>query len=133
MKQGYIPIACNKYAGIAWQGSALRDFWMWNRQFTQDSNGEKLIQTVKAADRKDAAIRYWRDGWVPLKPVSGDFLKLLEDSLRAHAGLKRQGVKFPDGAFLKPPAAIPVEYLSMQAREYMGIKPTEKKESSRDE
>ncbi|MBI5970863.1 MAG: hypothetical protein HY884_06885 [Deltaproteobacteria bacterium] len=126
MKRGFIPIACNKYAGIAWQGAALKDFWMWNKQFTRGGSGEKLIQAVKAVNLKDAALRYWRDGWVPLKPVSADFLKALEDTLRAHTGLKRQGVKFPDGPFLKPPAAIPVEYLSAQAREYIGMRPMEK-------
>ncbi len=133
MKRGFIPLACNKYAGIAWQGAMLKDFWMWNRRFTQGSSGVMLIQTVRVTTLKDAAIRYWRDGWVPLRPVKGDFLRLMEDALRSHAGFKRQGVKFPEGAFLKPPAVIPIEYLSREALEYMGIRQGEKKESRIDE
>lgn len=109
MKRGFIPIACNKYGWIAWQGVPVKDLWMWNGRFTDGKDGKKIRQTIRVSTVKDAAMRCWRDGWVPVKPVDGDFLRLMEDALRTHPGLKRQGVKFPEGEFLKPCHDIPAE------------------------
>ena len=128
LDKGYIPLACNRYAGVAWQGEYLADFWMWNTQLTQCEGGNKRIQTVKVNELKEAAIRYWRDGWVPLKPVDEDFLRRMEGALRTHRGLKKEGVNFPDGPFLKMPEPIPVEFLDAESKNYIGLKEVEKTE-----
>lgn len=109
LKRGYVPIAVNKYAGIAWEGEYLKDFWMWNRQYIDCSDGARRIQTVKVATLKEAALRYWRDNWVPLTPVDEPFLERMEESLRNHRGLKAEGVRFPEGRFLKQHEPITLE------------------------
>lgn len=126
LKRGYIPLACNGYAGIAWQGDLLRDFWMWNGQFTEYAGGIKYIQTVKVTDLKEAALRYWRDGWVPVKPVDEDFLRRMENALREHKGLKGDGVRFSDRPFLTMPEAISIQFLGPEVKAYLGIKDDEK-------
>ena len=114
LKKGYTPIACNRYAGIALQGEYLRDFWMWNRQYIERSDKSMTIQTVQVTDLKEAALRYWRDGWVPLAGADEDILGRMEDALRRHRGLKWEGVKFPDGRFLKKPEDLSEDFLSVQ-------------------
>lgn len=120
-------MACNRYAGVAWQGDFLRDFWMWNGQFTKYEGSVRHIQTVKVADLKEAALRYWRDGWVPVKPVDEGFLRSMERVLREHGGLKREGVRFPEAPFLKMPPEIPDEALGAEVRAYLGLPAVEKK------
>ncbi|MDP2689922.1 MAG: hypothetical protein Q8P48_07395 [Deltaproteobacteria bacterium] len=121
LKRGYTPLACNRYAGIAWQGEYLDDFWMWNRQLTEYKGGIKRMQTVRVADLKEAAMRYWRDRWVPLKPVGTEFLRRMEAVLRAHQGLKKEGVCLPDGEFLRMPEPIPDEFMGTEVRAYLGM------------
>lgn len=106
IKKGFTPLACNKYAGIAWQGELLKNFWMWNRVIS-DSGGVKYIQTIKVTDLKEAAIRYWRDNWVPVVDIDEAMLRRMENALRAHKGLKAQGNTFPDGPFLSMPESLP--------------------------
>lgn len=121
LKRGYTPLACNNYAAIAWQGEYLSDMWMWNGQFTGYKGGVKHIQTVKVTDLKEAAVRFWRDGWTPVKPVDDLMLRRMEEALRSHKGLKAEGVIFPDDAFLKTPESVPVEYLGPEIRVYLGL------------
>lgn len=121
MKRGYIPLAFDTRGSISWQGEYLHDFWMWNRQFMEYAGGTRHIQTVKIIELGEAALRYWRNSWVPIKPVDGAFLRRLEDALRNHAGLRADGVRFPEGAFLEMPETIPQEYLSPEARKHLGL------------
>lgn len=120
LKKGYIPLACNRYAGIGWEGEYLNDFWMWNGQFMAGRDGKKRIQTVRVVDMKEAAIRYWRDGWVPLKEIDEKFLRRMEDALRRHRGLKLEGAGFPDAEFLEMRGPIPEEFLGHEVMEYLG-------------
>jgi len=122
VKRGYTPLACNKYAGIAWQGEFIKDFWMWNGQVTEYEGGVKRIQTVKVGDLKEAALRYWRDRWMPLKHVDDELLRRMEGALRAHGGLKSEGVTFPDGEFLRRSQPVPEELMGPEVREYLGLK-----------
>lgn len=121
IKKGYIPLACNRYAGIAWQGEPLSDFWMWNRQYAVGADGSGKIQTVKVTDIMEAALRYWKDGWVPLKPVDDNTLVRMEAALREHRGLKKEGHNFPDTRFLKDPEEIPAEHMGAEVRRYLGL------------
>lgn len=109
LDKGYVPIACNTSAGIAWQGEHLADFWMWNRQHMEDKNGRRTIQTVKVSTVKEAAIRCWKDGWVAVKPLDEVLLRKMERALREHRGLKSEGIIFPEGPFLNMSAAAPEE------------------------
>lgn len=120
-KKGYIPLACDGRGAIAWRGEYIKGFWMWNRQFTRYRGGIRHIQTIKVEELKEAALRYWRDGWVPVKPVDEPVLRRLEEALRCHQGLKKEGVKFPDGPFLQLPEAIPEEHLGPEVRVYLGL------------
>jgi hypothetical protein len=131
MRRGYVPLACNRYAGIAWQGEYVPDLWMWNRQYTEYRGGVRHIQTVKVNDLKDAALRYWRDGWVPLKPVDGKLLRRMEEALRRHRGLKQEGVRFPDTPFLDAPEEIPLRHLGPETREFLGLKKARSKRLER--
>ncbi len=106
MKKGYIPIACDTRGAISWRGEYLHDFWMWNRQHMESKDGKRLIQTIRVTELKEAALRYWRDKWVPVEPVDEEFLRRMEQALRGHKGLRRQGVKFPEGEFLVMPEPI---------------------------
>ncbi len=119
IKRGYTPLACNGLAGIAWEGEFLADFWMWNRQFSVDDNGARFIQTVQVTDLTQAALRYWKDGWVPIKPVDDAFLRRMEAALRRHKGLKRPGQTLPDTPFLRLPDRIPDEYIGPEVRCYL--------------
>lgn len=101
IKKGYVPLAVNRYAGIAWQGEYLKDFWMWNGRYIEDGAGAEVLQTFRVSTVKEAALRYWKDGWTPLKPIDEDFLRKLEQALRSHRGLKAEGVRFPDMPFLE--------------------------------
>ncbi len=121
MKKGFYSLASDVRGGIAWQGELLRDFWMWNRQFTEYNGGVRLIQTVRVTDLKEAALRYWRDKWVPLKPVSTELLRRMEVSLRAHQGLRDAGINFPGGAFLDPAEPISEELMGAEVREHLGL------------
>lgn len=121
LKRGYTPLVCGNYAAIAWQGEYLPDMWMWNGQYTEYRGGVRHIQTVKVSDLKEAAVRFWRDGWIPVKPLGEPMLRRMEVALRNHKGIKAEGVDFPDGAFLKASAAIPVEYLGPEIRAYLGL------------
>ncbi len=131
LKKGFYHLAADVRGGIAWQGELLRDFWMWNRQYTEYKGGLRLIQTVRVTDLKEAAIRYWRDKWVPLRPVDKDLLRRMEDCLRTHRGLRDAGVTFPPGEFLTMPEPIPEESLGDEVRSYMGLPPAKKKGSGK--
>lgn len=120
LKKGYIPLTCNRYAGIAWQGDYLHDFWMWNGQFTE-KEGARVIQSVKVVALKEAALRYWRDRWVPLKPIDGAFLQRMEGALRSHQGLKREGIIFPDAPFLEMPEPIDAALMGPEVKRYLGL------------
>lgn len=109
IKRGYIPLAVSKHAGIAWQGEPLHDFWMWNRQFIEESGGGKVVQTVKVGDIKEAAVRYFRDGWVPIKQIDAGLLRRMEASLRRSGAVKGE---ISSGEFLKMPEPLPEEFLS---------------------
>lgn len=113
LKKGFTPLAANRFASVSWQGEHIGEFWMWNGQFTESS-----IQTMKVTDLKEAAIRCWRDKWVPLKWDSS-LLRRMEASLRSHRGLQQQGVVFPDTPFLPEPMAIPSEYITPEIRKFM--------------
>lgn len=104
LDKGYVPIACNSSAGIAWQGEHLDDFWMWNRQYMKDRSGQLTMQTVKVSTVKEAAIRCWKDRWVAVKPIDEILLRRMEAALRGHRGLKSEGIIFPEGPFLKEEA-----------------------------
>ncbi len=121
VKKGFYSLASDVRGGIAWQGELLRDFWMWNKQFTEYGGGVRLIQTVKVTDLKEAAIRYWRDKWVPLNTPDEDLLLRMEDSLRAHQGLKDAGVTFPADNFLQPTEPIPEELMGAEVRSHLGL------------
>jgi len=120
-KKGFYHLASDLRGAIAWQGELVRDFWMWNRQYTEYSGGVRLIQTVRLTDLKEAALRYWRDKWVPLKPPSSDLLRRMEDCLRAHRGLRDAGITFPEGTFLPPTEVIPEELMGSEVREHLGL------------
>ncbi len=106
IRKGYIPIACDMRGAISWKGEYLHNFWMWNRQHMESKDGKRLIQTIRVTELKEAALKYWRDKWVPVEPIDEEFLRRMEQALRDHRGLKRQGVKFPEGAFLEMPEPI---------------------------
>jgi len=127
-KKGFYHLTSDLRGAIAWQGELVRDFWMWNRQYTEYSGGVRLIQTVRLTDLKEAAIRYWRDKWVPLKPLSPELLRRMEDCLRAHRGLRDVGVTFPEGAFLQPCEPISEELMGSEVREHLGLGPGGAKE-----
>lgn len=110
LKKGFTPLAANALAAISWQGEALGEFWMWNGQVMKGPEGI-VIQTVKVTDLREAALRCWRDNWVPLK-WDRALLRRMEASLRAHRGLKAQGFTFPEGHFLQDPGEIPAEYVA---------------------
>jgi len=122
VKKGFYSLASDIRGGIAWQGELLRDFWMWNRQFTEYKGGVRLIQTVRVTDLKEAAIRYWRDKWVPLKPLSDDILRRMEDSLRRHQGLRDAGITFPASPFLEATEPIDEKLMGSAVREHLGLK-----------
>ncbi|MCC6502309.1 MAG: hypothetical protein IT362_04125 [Deltaproteobacteria bacterium] len=117
LKKGFTPIVANRYAAVSWQGEALRDFWMWNGQVSVGPRG-RSIQTVKVSDLKEASVRLWRDRWVPLR-WDRALLRRMEESLRRHAGLKKQGVVFPDTPFLPDPATIPSDCVTPEIEEFM--------------
>ncbi len=121
LKKGYVPLRGDNLAAIGWQSEYLMDFWMWNRRFVESDDGTKRISTVRVTELKDAALHYWRHGWVPLRPVDDDFLRKMERVLREHSGLKREGVRFPDKPFLDMPEPIPEEFLGPAEREFMGL------------
>jgi len=120
-KKGFYPLASDVRGGIAWQGELVRDFWMWNRQYREYDGGIRLIQTVKVRDLKEAAIRYWRDKWVPLRPLSSELLRRMEDCLRGHQGLRNAGITFPSTVFLEPLETIPEELMGAEVRKHLGL------------
>ncbi|MBW7957852.1 MAG: hypothetical protein H3C68_08180 [Deltaproteobacteria bacterium] len=105
-EKGYITIAFSNHASIAWQGEHIKDLWMWTGQYVNGSGGKRSLQTVRVRELKEAALKYWKDGWVPLKLDSGLLLRM-EGALRQHKGLKAAGVSFPEGRFLPEPSEIP--------------------------
>lgn len=117
MKKGFTPLAVNRFAAVSWKGEPLGEFWMWNGQFTQGEQG-MYIQTVKVTDLREAAVRCWRDKWVPLKWDSA-LLRRMEASLRSHRGLKAQGAVFQDAPFLPDPDEIPAEYITPELQKLM--------------
>ncbi|MBI5810364.1 MAG: hypothetical protein HZB21_04155 [Deltaproteobacteria bacterium] len=92
---------------------------MWNGQFTERMGEIRHIQTVKVTELKEAAIRLWRDGWVPIKPVHEDILRRMERALRRHKGLKGQGIIFPDTPFLEAPEPIDEKFFGPEVRAYL--------------
>ena len=102
---------------MSWQGEHLGEFWMWNGQLTR-CHEKTSIQTVKVTDLKEAAIRCWRDKWVPLKWDSV-LLRRMEACLRSHRGLQKQGMVFPDEPFLPEPVEIPSEYITPELQKFM--------------
>ena len=121
LEKGYVPLAATELAGIGWQGESLNDFWMWNRKFNEYEGGIKHIRTVKVAELKEAALHYWRDGWIPLRPVSKEMLRRMEGALRAHPALRGDGIKVPDGEFLKVAQSIPLEYIGPEVRAFLDL------------
>lgn len=119
LQKGYIPLAATELTGIGWQGELVEDFWMWNRKFNEFEGGIKHIRTVKVAELKEAAIHYWRDGWIPLRPLSNKTLRRMEAVLRAHPGLK--GVQIPEGEFLEKAANIPLDYIGPEVRVFLDL------------
>ena len=117
LKKGFTPLAANRFAAVSWQGEPLSEFWMWNGQITHGKQGPS-IQTVKVTDLKEAAIRCWRDKWVPLRWDSA-LLRRMEASLRAHRGLQKQGMVFPDAPFLPDPDEIPSGYITPELQKFM--------------
>ncbi len=103
IKKGYMPLAGNEFAAIGFEGNALNDFWMWTKSYIETAGGEKVKKTVKVESLKEAALHYWRDRWLPVEPIDEDFLLDMENALRSHIGLKREGIRFPDGEFLEMP------------------------------
>lgn len=114
-----MPLAYCACGVVAWQGEYLPDLWMWNGQYNVYKGGVRHIQTVKVTTLKEAALRYWRDGWVPVRPVDDAFLRRMEAALRGHRGLGAEGVCLPDEPFLREPEPIPEEYLSQEMRVYL--------------
>lgn len=121
ISKGYYPLTADLRGGIAWKGERIEDFWMWNGGFVTDEEGRRRIQTVRVTDLKEAALRYWRDGWIPLRPPDDDLLRKMEDALRGHAGLKMEGVNFPDTPFLTEPGPLPEEFLGPEVKSYLGM------------
>ncbi len=121
LKKGYIPLACNSFGGISWMGTALDNFWMWNRQYTEYEGGVKYVQTIKVDELGEAALRYWKDKWVPVLPVDEGLLRRMEDSLRADRSLMSSGVSFPSDDFLDLPDKIPVVNMGPEVRELLGL------------
>lgn len=121
VKKGYIPLSCDMRGGISWQGEYLPDFWMWNRQFTEHGGGAKYIQTVRVTELKEAALRLWRDKWIPLKPIDEDLLRRMEEALRRHKGLRNRGEVFPDTPFLEMPDPIDEKFCGPEVKAYLKI------------
>ncbi len=121
VRKGYTPLAAARDIGIGWQGERLYDFWMWNGKYSEYEGGIKFIRTVKVNDLKEAALHFWRDGWVPLLPISDSLLRRMESALREHKGLSSQGLRVPDGEFLKKPEAIPKEEMGPDVRKLMSL------------
>lgn len=122
LKKGYVPLAVNSYGGISWQGAVLKNFWMWNRQYNEYEGGIKHIQTVKVTELSDAAIRYWRDKWVPVAPIDETLLRRMESSLRSTQARAIKERPLPPDEFLDFHEAIPVKYLGPEVRELLGMK-----------
>lgn len=104
--KGYMPLAGNDFAAIGLEGRALKDFWMFTNRTIEDGSGNKIKQSVRVSSLKEAALHYWRDRWVPVKAIDEDFLIDMEEELRSHRGLKKEGVQFPEVEFLKMPEAL---------------------------
>ncbi|MBI5885372.1 MAG: hypothetical protein HZB85_02175 [Deltaproteobacteria bacterium] len=121
IKRGYAPLASSACGVIAWRGEHLPDMWMWNGQYSVYKGGILHIQTVKVTTLKDAALRFWRDGWVPVRPMDDALLRRMEAELRGHRGLKAAGACLPDAPFLRKPDPIPEEYLGPEMRAYLGL------------
>jgi hypothetical protein len=121
IKKGYIPLAATELAGIGWRGEHLNDFWMWNKKFNEFEGGIKHIRTVKVSELKEAALHYWRDGWVPLRPLSTKMLRKMEAALRTYTGLKDSSIEIPDGEFLKEAEHIPLEFIGPELRAYLDL------------
>ena len=124
LKKGYIPIAGGEHAAIGWQGEMLEDFWMWNRKFTEYEGGLRRIVTVRVTELKKASLHYWRDGWVPIKEISEEFLRRMEGALREHPGLRLNGVKVPEGEFLEVQESIPRECMGPEVLKLLGLTDT---------
>lgn len=121
IEKGYIPLAATELVGIGWQGELLKDFWMWNRKFNEYEGGIKHIRTVKVSELKEAALHYWCDRWIPLRPLSKQMLRRMEDALRAHPGLSGKGIKVPDGEFLEEAENIALEFIGPELRDYLDL------------
>ena len=100
-------------ASYFFQGRYIKDFWMWTRKLTEYTDGSVSIRTVKVTDLREAALHYWRDKWVPIKPITHEVLRAMEAELRMHVGLQKEGVQFPNGEFLEY-AFVPEDYLAPQ-------------------
>ena len=109
-QKGYFPMTVAGGIVTSHQGAVLKDFHMWTRKLYEYEDGTKQIRTAQVIELKEAALHYWRDGWVPTKPIEEDLLRLFENELRNHGGLKREGYNFSDSSFLEMPAEIPAEY-----------------------
>ena len=88
-------------------GEQLKDFWMWTRKVTEYKDGTKQFKTVKVVLLREAAFHFWKDGWMPMEPITEEFLRKMEQALRSHPGLQMQNVQFPNGEFLEMPQALP--------------------------
>lgn len=97
--------------GVELVGVKLENFHMWTRKITEYKNGQKQMRTVRVNLLREAAFHYWKDSWVPIDPISEEFLRSMEQALRTHPGLHLQNVQFPDGGFLEMPQALPENLL----------------------
>ena len=127
MKKGYVPLADDGKGAIGWQGEYLKDFWMWTRKFDEYKGGVKHIKTVQVKTVKEAAEHYFKDKWLPIKPIEESFLRKMEKTLREHVGFKKEGQRFPGTDFLAMPEKIPTKYLPNSVRLILGLRMSNKK------
>ena len=99
--------------GYYFQKRTIHDLWMWTGKYTEYTDGTIQIRTVKVDDLREAAYHYWMDGWIPIKGVTDELLRAMEEELRQHRGLQKSGVRVPDEPFLEA-KVIPEELLKEQ-------------------
>ncbi len=94
--RGYTPLMDAGNIGMGFQGVRIKDLWMWTGKCTEFADGSKMIKTSKVTDLKEAALHIFKDGWIPVEPLSDETLRSMENALRGHRGL----TNVPAGPFL---------------------------------
>lgn len=120
-EKGFIPLLSDNLIGIGWEGTSLDNFWMWNRQYMKNEEGNKELKIVKVGNLKDAALHFWRDNWVPIERISDGLLREMENSLRNNIGLKKKGIVFPNDEFLERPKKIDKKLMSKEVKEKLNV------------